>query len=220
MTVRGGFDRGSGGSAEATAGAQYAALAQAAMELARAWASAAEFVEPDATNYPGLYSAFHYAMLARGGQWFRGSGAPDNAAHEDGNYYLDELTGDLYQKVAGAWVFVINLRGADGTDGVGVPSGGLTGQVLVKKTNTNFDTEWVTQATGQVPVGGAVGQILVKRTSADLDTEWQDPSSGSEFYYQASPPTPTNPGAQWVDSDTGILYIWIDDGSSTQWVEF
>ena len=33
--------------------------------------------------------------------------------------------------------------GRDGTDGVGVPSGGTTGQVLAKRSNTNYDTQWV-----------------------------------------------------------------------------
>ena len=33
--------------------------------------------------------------------------------------------------------------GRDGTDGVGVPVGGTAGQVLAKKSNTDFDTEWV-----------------------------------------------------------------------------
>lgn len=33
--------------------------------------------------------------------------------------------------------------GVNGADGVGVPSGGTTGQVLAKKSNTDYDTEWV-----------------------------------------------------------------------------
>ena len=36
--------------------------------------------------------------------------------------------------------------GADGADGVGVNTGGTTGQVLAKASNTDYDTEWVTQA--------------------------------------------------------------------------
>jgi hypothetical protein len=36
--------------------------------------------------------------------------------------------------------------GADGADGVGVITGGTTGQVLAKASNTDYDTEWVTQA--------------------------------------------------------------------------
>ena len=34
--------------------------------------------------------------------------------------------------------------GADGAPGVGVPAGGTTGQVLVKKSDADYDTEWAT----------------------------------------------------------------------------
>jgi hypothetical protein len=49
------------------------------------------------------------------------------------------------------------IRGADnpiqvvipiGQPGVGVPSGGTTGQVLVKKSNVDFDTDWVNGSSG------------------------------------------------------------------------
>lgn len=33
--------------------------------------------------------------------------------------------------------------GQDGQDGVGVPAGGTTGQVLVKRSNADYDTQWV-----------------------------------------------------------------------------
>lgn len=33
--------------------------------------------------------------------------------------------------------------GAPGRSGIGVPAGGTTGQVLVKTSATNFETEWV-----------------------------------------------------------------------------
>ena len=45
--------------------------------------------------------------------------------------------------------------GADGTPGVGVASGGTTGQVLAKKSNADYDTEWVDQSGG----GGAVDSV-------------------------------------------------------------
>ena len=32
--------------------------------------------------------------------------------------------------------------GANGLDGTGVPSGGTTGQMLIKKSITDYDTEW------------------------------------------------------------------------------
>lgn len=39
-------------------------------------------------------------------------------------------------------------KGDNGNDGVGVVAGGTTGQVLTKKSNTNFDTEWTTPSGG------------------------------------------------------------------------
>ena len=39
------------------------------------------------------------------------------------------------------------LKGDNGKDGLGVPTGGKTGQVLAKKSNNNNDTEWVDQTT-------------------------------------------------------------------------
>lgn len=41
----------------------------------------------------------------------------------------------------------------------------------------------------------------------------------SEFYYQSTTPTATNIGARWIHSDTGAEYIWVDDGTSTQWMQ-
>ena len=45
--------------------------------------------------------------------------------------------------------------GAPGPAGPGVASGGTTGQVLAKKSNTNYDTEWV-NFYPYVPVGGVI----------------------------------------------------------------
>jgi hypothetical protein len=245
-TLRGGFDRGLGGSAEATAGQQYAALAQAAAELARAWAQAAMYVEPDPLNYPGRYSAFHYAMLAAGGSWFRGPGVPSPLLGENGNYYLDELTGDLYQKVTGSWVLALNIKGP------GVPTGGQADYVLVKKTNDSMDTEW---RKAGVPAGGLYQNVLAKLSDADGDYGWAqlwggggltgqilikasdtwwdytfiDAASlggggGGEFYFQSGSidgiPTAIAAGARWIDSDSGIMYTWVNDGDSAAWVEF
>lgn len=38
--------------------------------------------------------------------------------------------------------------GPQGPTGQGVPTGGTTGQVLAKTSNTNYDTQWVTVSTG------------------------------------------------------------------------
>ena len=46
------------------------------------------------------------------------------------------------------------VQGPQGIPGEGVPTGGLTGQVLVKQSNENYDTEWVDQST--LSAGSAV----------------------------------------------------------------
>ena len=76
--------------------------------------------------------------------------------------------------------------GQDGADGVGVPAGGTTGQVLVKKSGTDYDTEWSNAGGGtitDVTVGGtsvvsngvaAVPAIptIEALTSNEIDTLW------------------------------------------------
>ena len=43
----------------------------------------------------------------------------------------------------------------------------------------------------------------------------------SEFYYQPNVPSPdpSNVGARWIDSDNGIEYVWVFDGTSYVWMQ-
>jgi len=52
----------------------------------------------------------------------------------------------------------VNVSNAAGPAGVGVPTGGTTGQVLKKLSNTNYDTYWALDG-GGVPYSGATGQV-------------------------------------------------------------
>ena len=58
-------------------------------------------------------------------------------------------------------------QGEQGEPGVGVPIGGTTGQVLTKKTEADYDTEWTDPQGGGsgLPEGGTTGAILT------IDTE-------------------------------------------------
>ena len=47
-------------------------------------------------------------------------------------------------------------------------TGGTVGQAMVKKSSTNYDTEWKTL----VPTGGSTGQALVKTSSSDYAAAW------------------------------------------------
>lgn len=55
------------------------------------------------------------------------------------------------------------MDGTDGEDGVGVPAGGTTGQVLSKASGTDYDTEWTT------PEAGGVQDVQVNGTSVVTD---------------------------------------------------
>ena len=56
-------------------------------------------------------------------------------------------------------------QGIPGADGAGVPIGGTTGQVLVKASNANYDTEWSTDSGPVLSVFGRSGAVIA--TSGD-----------------------------------------------------
>jgi hypothetical protein len=64
--------------------------------------------------------------------------------------------------------------GADGADGVGVPAGGGIGQVLAKKSSTDFDTEWVNGG------GGSGGGDMYKATYDTNNDGIVDKSTGDK----------------------------------------
>jgi hypothetical protein len=55
-------------------------------------------------------------------------------------------------------------QGPIGPVGVGVVTGGLTGQVLAKKSNANYDTEWVTGGGGGSAIWGGIAGTLSNQT--------------------------------------------------------
>lgn len=63
--------------------------------------------------------------------------------------------------------------------GSGVPSGGTTGQVLRKRSSTDQDVEW--SNIPEVPSGGATGQVLTKHSNQDGDFEWQTPEGSGDM---------------------------------------
>jgi hypothetical protein len=91
--------------------------------------------------------------------------------------------------------------------GGSVPTGGTTGQVLAKTSNTNFATGWVT--INGIPSGGTTGQVLAKTSGTDYAASWQSiviPSGGtggqvlekaSGTNYDLRWATPSGTGLSW-----------------------
>ena len=76
------------------------------------------------------------------------------------------------------------IDGQDGQDGEGVPLGGTAGQVLVKSSGTDFDTEWTTLDADDVgaieaPDSASNGDVLTFD-----DGEWiaAPPAGGADFF--------------------------------------
>jgi len=89
------------------------------------------------------------ATGAAGAVWRNGTGAPSNGLGVNGDYYLDDATGDVYEKAAGTYSVVANIvgpTGATGATGATGPQGatGATGS---------------TGATGPTGPAGAEGEL-------------------------------------------------------------
>lgn len=114
--------------------------------------------------------------------WLNGTGVPAAGLGNDGDYYLDDATGDYYTKVTGAWVLQGNLQGATGAAGApGTPGGALADQGIFTDTSdlTTFQskTQIAGNATVVTVVGGfyqyyAVGKVVTLNfeISVGLDT--------------------------------------------------
>lgn len=80
-----------------------------------------------------------------GSQILSGSGSPSDDLGKDNDLYIDTVSGSFYSKENGSWVF-------QGTFSPGnLPSGGTTGQALVKSSDSDYDATWQTV----VPTGSA-----------------------------------------------------------------
>lgn len=106
------------------------------------------------------------------------------------------------------------LDGEQGVPGVGIAPGGTASQVLAKKTNADYDTEWVENVTS---VNGQTGDVTITipsastATPADLGTA----SAGSSANYARADHVHKKPTA----SDVGALpsnttYVSSVNGSS------
>lgn len=104
--------------------------------------------------------------------------------------------------------------------GSDLPSGGTTGQALVKHSNTDDDVEWATVK--GVPTGGTTGQALVKHSNTDHDVEWAE-VSGDTIQVDTLPIAGADELGkvyQYIGSTTltlthGYFYECVSDGEST-----
>ena len=127
--------------------------------------------------------------------------------------------------------------GAPGPAGPGVASGGTTGQVLAKKSNTNYDTEWIDNSGG----GSTVSVNVGKTTTGEPGTNASVTNSGDETNVilnftiprgdtgpqgpqgkqgPAGAPGPAGPGVASGGTTGQVLAKKSNTNYDTEWINF
>jgi hypothetical protein len=105
---------------------------------------------------------------------------------------------------------------SDTSTGIGGTINFLTrdvgGAVTSKFTMTNKGELLVAGA------AGATGQVLTSAGSGAAPT-WSTVTAGSSVTTSATAPATPTAGNQWYDTTTGIIYTYVNDGTSSQWVQ-
>lgn len=152
-----------------------------------------------------------------GAAWFHGDGAPSDSLGADGDYYLDALTGDVFQHGGSVgWNFAANIKGATGATGAqgatgpqgpaGDSSGGIRGIDVYQ------DGVLVQALAYGLEFAGSDFALSVNSDASVNITARTRP-----FIGDAAPANPL-PGQLWWNSADGNLYIYYNDGTSSQWV--
>lgn len=154
-----------------------------------------------------------------GSKWYNGEGAPSTSTGINGDYYIDDLTGDVYNKQNNTWSIALNIKGPAGADGVpgadgapgapgeqgepgapgakgdpgvGVPAGGTTGQVLTKKSDTDYDTEWKNQQGGGGSSGVQYHSVTDKDSLTSLSANTGDLAGVNNILWEEIDIVPSN----------------------------
>lgn len=107
-------------------------------------------------------------------------------------------------------------RGENGADGVGIIAGGTTGQVLAKKSDADYNTEWIdiSEQTGNILRGSVTGVI------AHADDVYTSKALGFNIYgrseqYRTTGANKLNPAEFRDGSSNGLAWKKNEDGSIT-----
>ena len=120
---------------------------------------------------------------ADGATWLFGATAPDNLNGNNGDFYLNTQTYDVYNKQDGTWSVIGNIKGEDGKDGSGVGVDGEDGrEVEFQTSSTHIQWRYV---------GGAEWKDLVsldslKGADGQDGQNGQDGADGREVEFQTS----------------------------------
>jgi hypothetical protein len=97
----------------------------------------------------------------------------------DGDFWINTTTHFIFgPKASGAWPAGTSLVGPAGTNGLGVPAGGLLGQVLAKASSADNDTLWTTPSSGG---SGSVIGMNPAEVKPVTPNAWDDEFAGTSL---------------------------------------
>lgn len=77
-------------------------------------------------------------------------------------------------------------------------------------------------ALGELALNTYDGKLYAKKdngTQSIVELSGGGSGGGQTYTYSSSAPGSPTAGDEWLDSDTGILYTYVNDGNTSAWVE-
>lgn len=106
-----------------------------------------------------------------GSRWLTGSGVPGAGVGDVGNFYLDSVDGNYYEKVSDtSWALRGSLKGPQGEDGIqGIPGlKGDTGDTGPQGPDGEPGAKWYTGVAAPDAGLGIVGDLYMNRTTGEF----------------------------------------------------
>lgn len=105
-----------------------------------------------------------------GASWLYGTGVPSDSSGQDGDLYLNTVTGDVYQKQGGIWSIIANIAGPPGDDG----SGWLYGEGIPSDTIGYDDDFYLDTSNGDVYNKQVGNWVLIANITGPPGTDGVD----------------------------------------------
>ena len=111
--------------------------------------------------------------------------------------------------------------GPQGPAGPGIASGGTTGQVLAKKSNANFDTEWINNSGGGSTVSVNVGETLTGEpgSNASVTNSGDESNVVLNFTIPRGDTGPAGPGVAAGGTTGQVLAKKSNTNFDTEWID-
>lgn len=105
-----------------------------------------------------------------GATWYNGAGAPSAGLGMNGDFYINNTNDDVYNKAAGAWGVITNIKGVPGTPGA-PGTNGTDGTDGTNGTNGTNGSQWFEGAGAPSAGLGVNGDFYLNGTNGDVYTK-------------------------------------------------